>query len=208
MGPKENRSHDNFRIQRADWRDRPSLTDFMCVYAQSCPTLSEPINCGPPGSSVHGIFQARILEQVAFPPPGDLPDPGIKPTSPALAGGFFTIGPPGKPLIDLLELNDIRWRRKWQPTPVFLPGKSHWWRSVVGYSPWGRKESDKTERLHSLTQAIVYFLIIGFFEAFVVFYLPEAYKVCSTFLRCVWWLNSFFMDTSLPASHKTQFAKH
>ena len=39
------------------------------------------------------------------------------------------------------------WRRKWQPTPVFLPGKSHRWRSLVGYSPWGRKESDMTERL-------------------------------------------------------------
>jgi len=32
----------------------------------------------------------------------------------------------------------IPWRRKWQPTPVFLPGKSHGWRSLVGYSPWGR----------------------------------------------------------------------
>ena len=39
-------------------------------------------------------------------------------------------------------------RRKWQPTPVFLPGKSHGWRSLVGYSPWGPKESDRTERLH------------------------------------------------------------
>ena len=48
--------------------------------------------CSPPGSSVHGISQARILEWVAFPPPGDLPDPGIKPMSPALAGGFFTTG--------------------------------------------------------------------------------------------------------------------
>ena len=37
---------------------------------------------------------------------------------------------------------------KWQPTPVFLPGKSHGLRSLVGYSPWGRKESDTTERLH------------------------------------------------------------
>jgi len=37
------------------------------------------------------------------------------------------------------------WRRKWQPTPVFLPGKSHGWRSLAGYSPWGRKESDTTE---------------------------------------------------------------
>ena len=42
----------------------------------------------------------------------------------------------------------IPWRRKWQPTPVFLPGKSHGPRSLVGYCPWDRKESDMTERLH------------------------------------------------------------
>ena len=42
----------------------------------------------------------------------------------------------------------IPWRRKWQPTPVLLPGESHGWRSLVGYSPWGRKESDTTEQLH------------------------------------------------------------
>ena len=39
------------------------------------------------------------------------------------------------------------WRRQWQPTPVLLPGKSHGWRSLVGCSPWGRKESDTTEQL-------------------------------------------------------------
>ena len=52
------------------------------------------------GPFVHGILQARILEWVAFPTPGDLPDPGIEPTflvSLALAGGFFTTEPPGKP---------------------------------------------------------------------------------------------------------------
>ena len=38
----------------------------------------------------------------------------------------------------------ISWRRKWQPTPVFLPGKSHGQRSLVGYSPWGHKELDMT----------------------------------------------------------------
>ena len=42
----------------------------------------------------------------------------------------------------------MHWRRKWQPTPVFLPGKSHGWWNLVGYSPWGRKELDTTERLH------------------------------------------------------------
>ena len=51
------------------------------------------MDSSPPGSSVHGISQARILEWVAL----DLLDPGIKPTSPALAGGFFTTEPPGKP---------------------------------------------------------------------------------------------------------------
>ena len=40
----------------------------------------------------------------------------------------------------------ISWRRAWQPTPVFLPGESHGQRSLVGYSPWGHKESDTTER--------------------------------------------------------------
>ena len=37
------------------------------------------------------------------------------------------------------------WRRKWQPTPVVLPGESHGWRSLVGCSPWGRTELDTTE---------------------------------------------------------------
>ena len=40
------------------------------------------------------------------------------------------------------------WSRQWHPTPVLLPGNSHGWRSLVGCSPWGRKESDMTERLY------------------------------------------------------------
>ena len=55
--------------------------------------LCDPMDCSPPGSSVHGILRARILEWVTMPPPGDLPNPGIEPMSlmsPALAGGFFT----------------------------------------------------------------------------------------------------------------------
>ena len=42
----------------------------------------------------------------------------------------------------------IPWRRKWQSTPVLLPGKFHGWRSLVGSSAWGHKEPDMTERLH------------------------------------------------------------
>ena len=56
------------------------------------------MDCSPPGSSVHGILQARKLEWVTMPLSGDLPNPGIKPTSPALASRFFTAEPPVKPL--------------------------------------------------------------------------------------------------------------
>ena len=57
------------------------------------------MNCSPPGSSVHAISQARNWSGLPFPPPGDLPDPGIKPmspVSPALTGGLLTAAPPGK----------------------------------------------------------------------------------------------------------------
>ena len=61
------------------------LSHFSCVQL-----FANRMDCRPPGSFVHGILQARILEWVPFLPPGDLPNPGIKPMSlmsPALAGG-------------------------------------------------------------------------------------------------------------------------
>ena len=51
---------------------------------QSCLTLCDPMDCGLTGSSVHGIVQARILEWLSCPPPGDLPDPGIESVSPVI----------------------------------------------------------------------------------------------------------------------------
>ena len=53
----------------------------------------------------------------------------------------------GRPRFDPW-VGKIRWRRKWQPTPVLLPRKFHGWRSLVSYSPQGHKESDMTERLY------------------------------------------------------------
>ena len=82
---------------------------------QLCPTLCDPMDCSPLGSSVHGILQARILEWAACPPPGDLPDPGIEPeslSSPALAGGL----------------------------PLALPGKPSTTRSLCSHGPQSRKE--------------------------------------------------------------------
>ena len=69
----------------------------MCLVAQSYPTLSDPMDCSLPGSPVHGNVQARILEWVACPPPGDLPNPGIEPRSPTLEADSLPSEPTGKP---------------------------------------------------------------------------------------------------------------
>ena len=58
-------------------------------------------------------------------------------------------------------MGKIPWRRTWQPTPAFLPGEFHGQRSLAGYSPWGRKESDMTEatehtHVHTLTLRYTY----------------------------------------------------
>ena len=67
-------------------------------FAQSYPTVGNPMDCSPPGSSVHGILQARILKRVTIPSPEDLPNPWIKPGSPALQADSLPSKPPHKPL--------------------------------------------------------------------------------------------------------------
>jgi len=57
-------------------------------------------------------------------------------------------------------LGMIPWRRKRQPTPVFLAGEFHGHRSLVGYSPWGDKESDMTEWLTLSTEKILLLFVI------------------------------------------------
>ena len=78
----------------------------VCTHTQFCLILCNPIDCSPPGSSVHGIFQARILEWVAISYTGDFPNPGIKsepcisrikPRSPALQVHSLPSEPLGKP---------------------------------------------------------------------------------------------------------------
>ena len=68
----------------------------VCAQWLSHVWLCDPLDCGLLGSSVHGIFQARILEWLPFPPPGDLSDPGTELASPNSAGRFFITEPHGK----------------------------------------------------------------------------------------------------------------
>ena len=157
------------------------------------------MDCSPPGSSAHGIFQARILEWGAVSssrrssPPrdqthiscvsctgrwtcrfvwnclnfkiyqnivwlyGDNVEKAMASHSSTLAWKIPWMEKPGR----LWSMGSLRvghnwatslsffsfthWRRKWQPTPVFLPGESQRWGSLVGWRLWGRTESDTTE---------------------------------------------------------------
>ena len=68
----------------------------MFLVTQSCLTLCDPKDCSPPGSSVHGILQARIMDGMACPPPWDLPNPGTESRSPSLQADSLPSEPPGK----------------------------------------------------------------------------------------------------------------
>ena len=74
----------------------------MCCELLSPVQLCNPMDYSLPGSSAHGIHQARIAEWVAIPSPGDLPKPEIEPGSPALQAYSLLSGPPGKPFIHVL----------------------------------------------------------------------------------------------------------
>ena len=71
--------------------------------AQSCPTLCDPVDYTPPGSSVHGILQAKNWSGLPFPSPGDLPDPGIEPRFLTLQADSLPSDPPGKLNKDLYQ---------------------------------------------------------------------------------------------------------
>ena len=130
--------------------------------AQLCPTLCDPMDWRPTGSSVQGILQARILQWVAI----SFSKGSSQPRSPALQADSLPSQPPGKPssritiiLISGLArwhsdkesacqfrrhkrhgfspwVGKIHWSRKWQLAPVFLPGELHglrtWWVTVHG----------------------------------------------------------------------------
>ena len=106
-----------------------------------------------------GLSRQEYWSGLPCPPPGDLPNPWIEPwspESPVLQVILYHWATEEAPLFNInisifsytSEMNTNWCGRQWHPTPVLLPGKSHGWRSLISCSPWGRKESDTTERLH------------------------------------------------------------
>ena len=97
---------------------------------QLCPSLCDSMNCSLPGSSVRGILQARILEWITCPPPGDLPNPGVEPTS--LTSllhwqvGSLQLAPPGNYNITSIQdqmMHDMHKLFSWLITvsPLYKP---------------------------------------------------------------------------------------
>ena len=127
----------------------------LCLVTQSSPTLCDPMDCSPPGSSVHGTLQGRILEWAAMPSSQGSSWPRNWTGSPARSADSLPAEFLGKPRslpvgeVKIFKLRSdnyrflfhrriipqVIWRRKWQPTPIFLPGKFLRQRLLMGYNP-------------------------------------------------------------------------
>ena len=84
----------------------PQICDIFriaCLVAQSYLTLCDPMDCSPPGSSVHCISRQGYCSGLPCPPPGDLPNPGIKPGSLTLQVDFLLSEPPEKPIFSIIS---------------------------------------------------------------------------------------------------------
>ena len=114
--------------QQAPWRQAD------CTRARAAATPLIPPLCTHTNTHIHNTSHVQIMFVSTPSRTVLLPHPGTPPLGSA-------------PISVLLEAKGF-WRREWHPTPVFLPGKSHGQRSLLGYSPWDCKESDTTERLH------------------------------------------------------------
>ena len=86
----------------------------------------------------------------------------------------------------------IPWRRKWQPTPVFLPRKSHWQRILAGYSPWGHKELDTTEQL---TVSLILSVSQWLLSLTLLLYLRQQLRLSFHFL------SPYLLPALLPVMH-------
>ena len=126
---------------------------MLCLVSQSCLTLCNPMDHSLPGSSIHGNspdkntgVSCHALLQGIF------PTQGSKPSLPYYRQILYHPSHQGS----------LYYTMKWQPTPVFMPGKSHGPRSLVGYSPWGRNESDTTDfTSHFLTKEVIEYYFLG-----------------------------------------------
>ena len=102
----------------------------LCFVTQPCLTLCNPMDCSPPESQSMGFSRQEYWSGLPYPPPGDLPDPGIEPVSLmclTLAGGLFTTSTTWEAprMIFIVELASGTDTSKWDATSVFCPDTNH-----------------------------------------------------------------------------------
>ena len=133
---------------------RPWNLCYCCLVAKLCPALMWPIDCSPPGSSIHGTSQARNWSGLPFPSPGELPNLGIKSTPlvpPPLAGGFFTTEPPMKPLEFILARKEKTREMSWNIWRISFSRTEIWGKKkdglvyIIGYVPLPPQEWEKED---------------------------------------------------------------
>ena len=110
-------------------RVRHELATCHCSVTKLCPTLCNPMDCSPPGSSIQGILRQEYWSGLPFPSPGDLPDPAIELGSPALQADALLSEPPGT-WVQILMLPRVGCRLShtaqllWTPVPSPAPGNN------------------------------------------------------------------------------------
>ena len=110
--------------------------------------LCDPVDYSLPGSSDHGIFQARVLEWVAMSFSSRSSWPRDQTRVSRIVVKRFAVWAAREAILSLDSYNAKKRRRQWHPTPVLVPGKSHGLRTLVGYRPWVRIEWDTSEWLY------------------------------------------------------------
>ena len=128
--------------------EHPALPPLLspsreCALPQPVRLCASPMDCSPPDSSDRVISQARILKWVAISSSRGFSRPQDRTSRVAPQVAQWLKKKKKKSTYQCRRhrfhpgVGKNPWRRKWQPTPVLLPGKSHGRRSLVGYSPWG-----------------------------------------------------------------------
>ena len=140
LTPHEESIYWRMSVIKAKWMKSLRHKHIWSEVAQLCLTLCDPVDCSPPGSSIHGILHARILEWVAISFSRGSSWPRDQTQVSHIAGRCFNLwATRARGLMDSIKYR-IAYKTtiKWEATPVLLPGKSHGRRSLVGCSPWGR----------------------------------------------------------------------
>ena len=160
-----------------------SRKKVKALVTQSCLTLCDPMDCSPPGFSVHGIFQAKCWSGLSFPLPGDFLNPRMGPRFPALQADSLLSKPPGKPLNAQAE-----GQLEEQPASLLCPQRRTLY--LICFAPTIKSTSlIKAVDAHCKTTQIIYKAYNKWQQSF-----PHPFPLLSHYLQSQPFLWLFILD--------------